>query len=447
MGLSLPFSRNRRYLVGVDWVVGMFDYILKRRSGAGNAFLIILHLDRPVSEQELRDSFGRFAAHFPLLHGRPSRDWTLAPYWKIPPPRAFPPVRLDVQRFGVDTPTGAILCAMADRANDPFRGDSEHVALSLVNAGDSRSFIGFHMDHRLFDARGAEGFLDLFQQFCSGKNPDAPTAGISFTEPAHLSNWLAMFKAGQRVNRSLLALRDAAHVTFDYSALTDYRTHFRFATFDEDQSRKIIDQAYASAGYLMLMPYLLAAGALALHRVFLRKGLKIPDYIIPASFDMRRPNTLREKAFFNHVSFIFFRVPATAMERPRELMSLIRQQFYDSNKSGLLHDFYEASHLMRILPPSILARLARLPLKDQFGSFSFAHVGNTTYRSPAFLNANVLNLYHAPRVPVPPGLGFFFNTFRGQLNLTLSYLPELLDDQDMEAVITDLGKLPSSDLA
>jgi hypothetical protein len=36
-----------------------------------------------------------------------------------------------------------------------------------------------------------------------------------------------------------------------------------------------------------------------------------------------------------------------------------------------------------------------------------------------------------PRVPMPPGIGFFSNFFNGRLNLVLSHLDGLLQDTDI----------------
>ena len=82
--VSIPFSKSKRYLTGIDWILHGFDCMNKRATGAGNAFQIVMELEGAPTEAEVRDSLDRFVGKFPALGGRTRRDYNLAPYWKIP---------------------------------------------------------------------------------------------------------------------------------------------------------------------------------------------------------------------------------------------------------------------------------------------------------------------------------------------------------------------------
>jgi len=43
-------------------------------------------------------------------------------------------------------------------------------------------------------------------------------------------------------------------------------------------------------------------------------------------------------------------------------------------------------------------------------------------------------MFHLPRVPNPPGVGIFFNQFKGVLNITLSYLEGVLSEEEADSI-------------
>ena len=118
-----------------------------------------------------------------------------------------------------------------------------------------------------------------------------------------------------------------------------------------------------------------------------------------------------------------------------------KRQMYDQVESGLPGDFKEASYLMRIVPLRILSRMMGLHLKGEMASFSFSYVGETAYSSPDFMGIRIQNLFHMPRVVVPPGLGIFFEQVRGRLNAVLSYAEGLLTDDEAESMLNHLREV------
>jgi len=65
-------------------------------------------------------------------------------------------------------------------------------------------------------------------------------------------------------------------------------------------------------------------------------------------------------------------------------------------------------------------------------TFAFSHLGKSSYQHPMFMNRKVTELFHMPRVPVPPGLGFFSNYYNGRLNLVISYLDGLFREDEVQ---------------
>ena len=111
---------------------------------------------------------------------------------------------------------------------------------------------------------------------------------------------------------------------------------------------------------------------------------------------------------------------------------------YDQVKTRVPGDIREASSLMRILPLPIMGFLMHQPLNGQIASFCFSYLGESAYSSSGFMDKRVLNMFHMPRAPVPPGLGIYFNQFQGKLNAVLSYIDGVLDGDEANAVMAEI---------
>jgi hypothetical protein len=70
-------------------------------------------------------------------------------------------------------------------------------------------------------------------------------------------------------------------------------------------------------------------------------------------------------------------------------------------------------------------------MNGKIATFAFSHLGKSLYDSPSFMGGNIDNLFHMPRVPVPPGIGFFTNIYNKRLNLVISYLDKLLSEDEI----------------
>ncbi len=430
---QLPFSKIKRYLTGMDWVIHTLDHMSKKQTGVGNISQLVLELSGPPAHDELRNSLAEFIKHYPVSNGRSVRGCNLAPYWKIYRGAVIPP-RLKIHELSDASYTG-VLSKLEEELNLPFNTEREHLVFHLLCA-KNRYFVAMTFDHRLLDARGAEAFLDIFQQEqVAGDKSDS----ISLNESAHLCNWRKKFVAGKHVNQ---IFRTIAQNTPPIRPLPDTskekRFRFKLISFDKAETNRIIENIYDQTGYMMVMPYALAASVHILHKYFIKNSAHAGDYIIPVSIDTRPPEKVQQEVFFNHISFFIFRIPQSISGDFSAILALIQKQMYEQVKSRLPEDFKEASHLMRILPLAVMGFLMHLPLNGQIASFCFSYIGESAYQSSEFMHERVLNMFHMPRAPVPPGLGIYFNQFQGQLNAVLSYIDGVLDREEASVVMDEV---------
>ena len=426
MTISLPYRRDRCYLTGVDWVIGVLDCMTKRSTGAGNTSQIVLELEGIVDPSRLRENVQTFPARFPVLSGRPSRDrLNLAPFWRTD--RQTGRCVADILPAQPD-PDSAI-AALCRASNTPFSTGNDHVLFRLVHAGSDRSFLGMVFDHRLFDARGAEILLDLLADFAAGDTSPPPRELAHPVREPYLSNWAEKFASGRNVNGAIRACASARPAMLPIPEGRHGFEH-QFQVLDEKQSGLLTERAYALGGYLVKMPHLLALAVQAVDRIFAGRGQGAEHYLIPVSIDRRAAGADAQPLFFNHISFLYFLLPRRDLESMESLVQSISRQMYEQPKSGLPGDFEQTMLLMRILPVGLLASISQLLFAGNFGTFAFSFLGESAFRKSEFLGHRIGNLFHAPRVSAPPGLGIFLNEYAGRMNVAVASVAGLLSENE-----------------
>ncbi|MDT8389242.1 MAG: hypothetical protein RRC34_01885 [Lentisphaeria bacterium] len=437
----LFFSPNRRYLTGMDWMVRALDHASKRETGVGNVSQVVLELKGRLDEGAFRERARRFVAVNPVVGGVTRRAWHVAPYWSIPEVAAPENSRVRVVDLPVEGGVTAVFDELARIVNEPFAHARHHLAFSLITQG-SKSFVALRFDHRLLDARGAEMVLMALHRFTGDGVPVSGT-------PAHLSHWLRKFTAGKHVNRTFLSLRgeepSAALSPLRRAAQEIRPAEYRFSHYSPQASQRVADAADDRAGFLMMTPYLLGCATHVFNTVFEKKN-RSGDYVVSVNVDGRAAAGAEDQVFFNHVSFLFFKfLRQEAGDLPRLWTSASRQWLENARRKRSA-DFAEMSMLTRILPVSILNRVMRILCHGAEASFAFSYIAESGYQDTAFMGLEVDNVHHMPRVPPAPGVGLFFTSFHGRLNVVLSSLAGLLTATEradimkrLDAVLRDVG--------
>ncbi|MFA5072981.1 MAG: hypothetical protein WC539_03690 [Nitrospirota bacterium] len=427
-------SKRKRYLSGLDWAINTLDYAMKSATCSGNMSQIVLLFDSRIDEEKLRASLNQVVSQLPVLNGHVARDLKLAPYWNIPA-AARKDVSLFVHTHDFLT-ADELLPLLTESANSAFQDDTDHIAFHFFTNA-SRSALAMIFDHRLLDARGAESFLFFLERSLKGQLPSGDGA---FTSSCELTNWKRKFLAGKTINRRVIALSKSLPRSLQIPENKKSRFLYRLLAFNEQETAIIYDRAYQEAGYLMESPFFLAVLTQSMHELMLHKSGDGSSYVIPVTIDLRQGTDSLAEIFFNHFSFLFYQVPVHAAENRKELIDLFKQQMYDQIKTGFPRDLAEASLLTRIVPLGVLGRLFSAPFKGKIATFAFSHLGKSAYQSTGFLDSTITDFFHMPRVPMPPGIGFFSNIYKGRLNLVISYLEGMLTNTEMRMLETAIRK-------
>jgi NRPS condensation-like uncharacterized protein len=428
-------SRRKRYLSGSDWVLNTLDYMMKSIMSSGNICQLVLLLDAPLTEQRLRDRLNHFVQQFPVLQGRLARDFKLTPYWKIPA-AVTGDLCLKVSQLPEHSSPDIFMSQLARHANSPFPDGCVYLDFHLFISAE-RCALAMRFDHRLFDARGAEAFLNLFQKSLD----DASFSGdIAFASSMELTEWKCKFQAGQNVNRAIIALAQSTHQALPYKPTVEKSFTYRLLNFDVQETEAIYEKAYREAGYLMESPFFLAVIIQVMHELLVSRSATGSCYLIPATIDLRPGKDPLQEVFFNYVSYLFYQIPVERAGDLKELVTLLKQQMYDQVKSGLPRDLATASLLTRIVPLPLLGKLMHVPMDGKVATFAFSHLGRCSYQSHNFMGASLENIIHMPRVPASPGIGFFSSLYNGRLNLAISYVNGIISNEEAEALEIGIRK-------
>ena len=426
--MRVPSSPGRRYLGGADWCVAALSAGTSATTGRRCMFQIAVRLDGAPDGDRIERAFQAYCARFPVLQGAPARCWCLAPYWRQPaatdPGRPAPVGRLELTG---QAGTEELLRHVERLVNAYAARPGWRAALDIVQAGRAWCALLFSFDHVLFDADGAEAFIDGFIRQVNGEAAAGDSAAAPLTADARLDQWRRKFLSGQKVNRMMRRL--AAGETAWLPLPPDARQRpfrFRLMTFTPGETRRIEQEAFRTAGYLMFTPYLLATAAAAFRPLFGER--EHASLVVSVSTDKPRTSQRIPHLFFNSLSFLYYQFPLDLADDRDALALRVRDQLAEQVREGLPEAIEEANLLMRILPARLLWRFLIKVYRNRLSSFGFTCLGESTLRSAALLGCPIRDRIHFPVIPVPPGIGLILCRHQGALHVVLSYLEGILGE-------------------
>jgi hypothetical protein len=403
-------------------------------------FGVSVYLEGSPDSNQLKSCFIQFCQQFPVLRGRDARCWCLAPYWKYSTakvPRVPEEIRvggcvLQEHESASDFPT-----YIEQTINKYATIDGWRVALEVFQTPDvTRSMLLFMFDHCLFDAKGADAFIQLFLQHFKGAEMSIPESEKLPRADAQLEDWGSRFKSGRDANRCIRKLMHAetANLPLPHD-LKARPIRIREICFTPEESKRMQERAFAVAGYLMFAPYVLATAVSAFYPVFARLLKGSFDFVVSTSTDKQRTAVRKHHVFFNDLSFLFFQFPMSEATDRNALAVILRNQLVQQARDGLPAVLEEANLLMRIFPAKMLWQFIMKYYRNRMSSFAFTSLGEPQMKVTEIAGCLVRDYIHFPMIPTPPGLGLILCQFAGKTHAVLSYFDGVISDDDAQAVL------------
>jgi len=429
--VSLPYFRNRRYLRGIDWVVGALHEDARKKVGVGAVSQAIIEVEGSLEPEAVRSALDQISSRFPLIHGRFGRDWfNLAPYWKYSK-RHNESIPLQVVDVASDAEAEI---ALAGHVNKPFDSDRRHIRFMLVRIGNTRSRLGLVFDHRLLDAYGAESFFRLMHEVFQGRLEEV-APNIRVTEPAHLDYWRRRFASGKLLNRMLIDLQQKEVCALQMPEPIKGRpARFVHEPMTANESSRALGKAFGEIGVPVLLPCAAARAVSALRGVFPSTGPECQQYLLFTTVNTRQPGDEWASMFLNHFSFLLFSAASETTDIP-QLANSLRDQLFSHMKDQVPAAMEDAAALGRIFPRPLVAKIINSMFKGRMCSFYFACLKESGFPEKKFMGRDVVNLVHTPLAFAPPGLNLCMTWYGDHFNLVLSYLDGAIEDSVAREIV------------
>jgi len=438
--MRIPSSLKKRYLNGADWCLRALAVGTKMKTSRRLVFGVSVFLEGSPDANHLKRSYILFCQQFPVLRGRDARCWCLAPYWKYSGtkvPRVPEEIRVGGGVLQEHETASDFNTYIEQTINTYAMIDGWRVALDVVQTTDaSKSMLVFMFDHCLFDAKGADAFIQLFLQHFNGLEMRIPETEKLPRADAQLDDWGSRFKSGRDANRCIRKLMNAETANLPLPQdLTKRPIRIREICFTPEEAKRIQARAFEVAGYLMFAPYALATAVSAFYPVFDRVLKGNFDFVVSTSTDKQRAAARKHHVFFNDLSFLFFQFPMSAAADRNALAGLLRDQLVQQARDGLPAVLEEANLLMRIFPAKMLWQFLMKFYRNRMSSFAFTSLGEPQMNVSEVAGCRVLDYIHFPMIPTPPGLGLILCQHAGKLHAVLSCFEGVISDADMDAVL------------
>jgi hypothetical protein len=163
---------------------------------------------------------------------------------------------------------------------------------------------------------------------------------------------------------------------------------------------------------------------------------RLPDvpFLLPISVDLRRRGEAGA-TFGNMLAFHFARFKPSDTRDVRALARALRHQMTDAVRQGQIEANAVAMEFLRYCPRGQMLRALPWTKTGELFSFNFADLGQWPPALARCFGRHVLDAYHVPVVPLPPGVGVFFNRCGPRENVIVSWIEGVLNEVEAARII------------
>jgi hypothetical protein len=422
-GWSRPLGGCDCYLLALE------DMMV--RSGQGrHVGVTVVEVGGGFDVARLRSAAARLAASQPLLGAVVRRGWPgMVPVWS-----AGEVSRIEISEHAAGTDWRGV-------ASDFLQGRSaERLRLDVIPSEDGGAVLLMGWSHLLLDARGIELAWAELARLASDEAavPEADSAALPWPGAG---SWRERVRAVRPFLDRYWKLRESRVVSAGPPPARAAAARFEVWRFTSEETSAMKRRAEPVTGGIFALPWFLAA-AMRAHAAVLR-GRGVTEGALECTISVQgRKRGARGPIFQNQVSQMFFALPLQGLGSMAEAARELQGQFAEMTRDKFEVSFAVMIDAMRRLPAPLYRRFLRREASGQVASFYHAHTGEFLPRLREFCGGEILDGWHVPSVPQPPGTGLFFSERGGRLTATLSWREGVLAEEErrrmLESVRGDL---------
>lgn len=395
---------QRAPLGGCDCYLLALDELMRRSGQGRHVGVTWLELSDRFSVEAWREAVQRFARAQPLLNARLRRRFPMGvPFWKAAPQQ--PQVVVKVHAPGTD---------MREVAGVLLEGEwVGRLRFDVRQDERGRTDLLMSWSHLLFDARGVELMLTEIGRLAA--DPAAMPEADSWAEPfGERGSWRERFRLVRAFVERYWQLRARRVVSLGPPPAKEAPMQFELLRFSREESEAMKRRAEPVTGGIFALPWFLAV-AMRAHAAVLRGRGVLGGALECAIAVQGRKRGARGPIFQNQVSQLFFSQSLDAMANLHALAGELQQQFAAMMRGKCDAAFVIMVDWMRRLPAWVYRWFLRREASGQIVSFYHAHTGNFLPGVDELAGGVIVDGWHIPSVPQPPGSGLFFSERSGCL--------------------------------
>lgn len=313
---------------------------------------------------------------------------------------------------------------------NPYEGPP--ISISLFQTEEGKSSVLFSVSHILFDFRGLQAYLLSL----AGKGPE-PELFVAVRGKGLKEQIKPFFRA------VALAFSEGTPRMVVPPIRKDWKRPVSIRYFHQefDLEKTALISKNIQQKNLGLTPSIcyLAAVANSVNDTLLKIQGPSSFLWIPVPIDSR-PKGGAQLSLGNHLSFIFYKLKSKELDSFATTVEAIRQQTVSGLSNGQPASFLAFVDLYKYMPLAFYHPMLLLPSWGKLSSVSFSSLGDVFAPLDEFNGVEVKNIINYPSNTLRPGVTFLFDSYKGKLRITSSWIVDQFEPEKQEDVLKLLEK-------